>query len=560
MGFRLFDNPEFQGDAVKRWDPERYDRDPDYAVDRNLVRPYRVGVTCGSCHIAFHPLRPPADPVNPGWENLSSTIGNQYINEGRVFAHNIKEGGFFWEMVKAQPRGTSDTSRIATDNINNPNTINPIFDLGARLKLAEAEKHTEKVDGETLLLPGEKESMAVPRVLKDGADSVGVAGATIRVFINIGMYHQHWLDQHNPLIGLIRQRPFSIDVAQKNSVYWRATEQKVANVAKFFFRIKPMHLASARGGKDYLTAGNAVLTRGKLVFAEHCASCHSSKRPPEGSNETEWFKKEILKPDFLEDNFLSDERRHSVARIQTNAARACATNAKRGHIWHNFSSEDYKAQASVGDIEFYNPYTDRNEKFAMPAGGPGYYRTPSLISLWTSAPFFHNNSLGKFTGDPSVAGRMEAFNDAVEKLLWPSKRLGRESIWRTSRECSLQLQGNVIPEPLRTLLKPQLDPDGYLRLGPIPAGTPINLLANVDPETSPRDLLALCIKVKKALLEIKLKGLDSVGAREVMKEEVAPALVKVSKCPDLIEDRGHHFGVELPDSDKRALIEFLKTL
>jgi hypothetical protein len=33
-----------------------------------------------------------------------------------------------------------------------------------------------------------------------------------------------------------------------------------------------------------------------------------------------------------------------------------------------------------------------------------------------------------------------------------------------------------------------------------------------------------------------------------------------STCPDLIEDRGHVFGANLPDADKRALIEFLKTL
>jgi hypothetical protein len=28
----------------------------------------------------------------------------------------------------------------------------------------------------------------------------------------------------------------------------------------------------------------------------------------------------------------------------------------------------------------------------------------------------------------------------------------------------------------------------------------------------------------------------------------------------LIEDRGHYFGTELADADKRALIEYLKTL
>ena len=44
-----------------------------------------------------------------------------------------------------------------------------------------------------------------------------------------------------------------------------------------------------------------------------------------------------------------------------------------------------------------------------------------------------------------------------------------------------------------------------------------------------------------------------------MKREVAPALLEASLCPDLVEDRGHYFGTDLPDDDKRALIEFIKT-
>jgi hypothetical protein len=44
-----------------------------------------------------------------------------------------------------------------------------------------------------------------------------------------------------------------------------------------------------------------------------------------------------------------------------------------------------------------------------------------------------------------------------------------------------------------------------------------------------------------------------------MRDEVAQALLNVSKCPDLITDRGHYFGTDLPDEDKRALIEFVKT-
>jgi hypothetical protein len=556
MGFRLFENPDFKGEAVKKWDGNRYYADPDYAIGRDLVRPYRVGISCGACHIAFNPCKPPADPANPKWDNLASAIGNQYIREGRVFANLVKEGGFFWEMLKNQPPGTSDTSRVATDNINNPNAINPIFLLGSRLSVTEP----EVLAGQTLLLPGVTPAANVPHILKDGADSVGVVGATLRVYINIGMYSQHFLRQHNALIGLTGQKPFEISTAQKNSVYWLATQQKFTNVGKFFTRLKSFGLEDAPGGKGYLTSDQAVLTRGKVVFAENCARCHSSKRPPAGADDVEWYRQEVLKPDFRDGNFFSDDHRYPITKIQSNAARACGTNAKRGHIWANFSSETYKGLESPGDIEVWNPYTDKMENWTVPGGGNGYYRTASLISLWSSAPLLHNNTLGVFTGDPSVKGRMTAFNDAIEKLLWPEKRLGTNCIWRTTKECKLQLQSAVIPEPLRTLLKPHLDPDGYLRIGPIPEGTPINLLANIDPEADPAKLLELCLKIKKVLLEIHLKHLDAAASKALMRDELAPDLFRISKCPDLIEDKGHYFGTELADADKRALIEFLKTL
>jgi hypothetical protein len=556
MGFRLFPNPAFDAEARKRWDGGRFYRDADYAVSRTLVRPYQVGVSCGACHIAFNPCKPPVDAENPRWENLASAIGNQYIREGRVFSHNVKPGGFFWEMLKAQPPGTSDTSRIATDHINNPNAINPIFELGARLSVA----HEEKVSGETLLLPNEEATMQVPHVLKDGADSVGVPGATLRVYLNIGMYSQYWLTRHNALIGLTAQKPFEISEAESNSVYWRATERKVPNIAKFFTRLKPMRLVDAPGGKAFLSEDPEELQRGKIVFATECASCHSSKRPPEGTEPKRWFASAILRTDFGDNNFFSDEARHPITLIKTNAARALGSNATAGHIWQNFSSDTYKALPRVGAIEVYNPFTGADDKFQPPAGGPGYYRTPSLINLWSSAPFFHNNSLGEYTGDPSVAGRMEAFNDAVEKLLWPDKRLGVESIWRTSQECHLQLQLAVIPEPLRDLLKPYAEADGYLRIGPIPVGTPINLLANIDPETDPKKLVQLCLTMKAVFAEIHLKHLSREESAALMARALGPALLSVSKAPDFIEDRGHTFGESLSDPEKRALIEYLKTI
>lgn len=576
LGFRLFDNPDFKGAAVDNWkkhlDPgtgeaTRFYNDADFAAQKDLIRPYRVGVSCGACHIAYHPCFPPENPNEPKYENLASAIGNQYIREGAVFAPNVRPGGFFYEMIKAQPRGTSDTSRIATDNINNPNTINAIFLLAERERI----QVEEELAGGTLALPGTQPKMPVAHILKDGADSIGIPGATIRVYVNIGMYHQHWLQQHNAMIGLMPQQPFDIATARKHSSYWLATEQKLANIAAFFRKIQPYRLQDAveKGdpvGKKKISDDPAVLKRGALVFAESCATCHSSKQPPAGVKPEEWFAEQVLKPDFRENNFYSDEKRYPITKIKTNAGRAVATNAMAGHIWDNFSSKTYKDLPSVGTVQVWNPYTEAEEDFLVEGGGPGYYRTPSLVSIWSSAPFFHNNALGEETTDPSVSGRLKAFDDAVQKLLWPEKRKGKESIWRTSQDCQIQLQASRLPEKLVKVLRLkgaiEKDPDGteYFRIGHIPKGTPINLLANLNPKADPEVLGEVMFQVKRTLAEIKLKNLDGDAAKEEMKKQIAPALFKASKCPDFINDRGHTFGSELPDADKFALIEYLKTL
>ena len=136
-----------------------------------------------------------------------------------------------------------------------------------------------------------------------------------------------------------------------------------------------------------------------------------------------------------------------------------------GHIWDNFSSQTYKNLSPVDELEFYNPFNEAQPIKFRPKDkntGPGYYRMPSLVSLWSSAPFLHNNALGAFTGDPSVEGRLKAFDDAAEKLLWPEKRLGKASIWRTQNECHLHLRKEFVPKALQRLA----DSDGYVKVGP----------------------------------------------------------------------------------------------
>jgi hypothetical protein len=225
----------------------------------------------------------------------------------------------------------------------------------------------------------------------------------------------------------------------------------------------------------------------------------------------------------------------------------------------------------------------------MPAGGRGYTRPASLISLWSTAPYLQNNTVGLFNGDPSVAGRMAAFQDGIEKMLWPEKRdqdpvLGDKVpglIDRTTATSYLRVPVGYLPPgakdlaPLVKALAPAVVGETGLQLGPIPKGTPVNLLTNLDilpDHQTPAEklvhdakLLKLLLKVKGDLLALPANATDD-QARAVFKNLVGP-LLELSKCPDFVVNRGHYFGTDrfkeepgLGDADKRALIEFLKTL
>jgi len=266
-----------------------------------------------------------------------------------------------------------------------------------------------------------------------------------------------------------------------------------------------------------------------------------------------------MRPEFLDGNFLGSEVRYQVTLIKTNATRAVASNSIRGHVWDNFSSETYKTLPAVGPIQVWDPFTGEERPWEVPGGGRGYYRPPSLVGVWMSAPFFHNNALGKHVHGVTTAERMEAFNDAVTKLLWPERRLGKDSIWRTDVESWLQIPRSYLPDALGAYA----DAKGSVNIGPIPKGTPINLLANTNLElggfSKDARLAQLLLRTIDALKDIKREELTGDAAtRRLMR--LVPDLYELNSCPDFIEDKGHYFGTDLPDADKRALIEYLKTM
>ena len=413
VGLRLFPNPAFDEAAAKTWDPERFYTDPSYYNDPKLVRPYRVGMSCGFCHVGPSPTHPPADPVNPQWADLNATVGAQYLWMDRVFSYDPDftkgDSNFLDQLLHSYAPGTMNTSLVSTDYIDNPRTMNAVYDLADRLKQSKRWGKQVLQGGElnNKQLPGFFDAPNVswsPHVLKDGSDSVGALGALNRVYLNIGLFSEEWLTHFIPFFGGKPISPIPIAVAEKNSAYWVSTELGSPDMASYLTRAgQPDLLKNAPGGAEYLTADASVVERGKMVFADTCARCHSSKLPapakgldPSGCagpgyldcwkqywawTQTDEFKTQMRQiasaPDFTANNFMSSEAWVPVTLLRTNACSPLATNAIANNIWSDFSSSTYKALPSVGSVTVQDPFTGEKSAYAMPAGGRGYIRPPS---------------------------------------------------------------------------------------------------------------------------------------------------------------------------------------
>ncbi len=400
-----------------------------------------IGVACASCHAGLDPARPPADPNHPGWENIHLTVGNQYIDIAKIFNAHLSPSDPRYQVFHTWAPGTVDTTVLESDHINNPGMITPIFNVADRPYF---HLHDHGVP------------VTVHRSGQGGEDDVGCEKSMLRVYFNIGMCTAECMVGHLANGPGGSQTPIDLDQCRRDCPAFRDAERNAGDLCAFLNTARPPKL-------DASYIDRAVVDRGKRVFFRACAHCHSNGRPL-GHN--------VLSNDLLHraPGPFADE---AAGEIGTNSCRARTTNWQAGHIWAAFSSDEQKAR------------------------GPGYYRNLPLLALWATAPFLHNDRLGRYTGDPSVAGRLAAYEDAMDQLLNPWKRDLLGSIQRTT-------QAIVLPTPLGNV--------------PLPAGTPVATFANLDPA----------------------KPLNNL-------------------CPDLVENEGHRFGEWLSAADKYALKEFLKT-
>ena len=525
------------------------------------MKRFKIGHTCVQCHVGFDPTDPPKDPNEPKWENLMGLIGNQHINQPHAaFLQGTPDEHFAKHVVGSARPGTVDTSLNPNDFKHNPGTQNNITDFINRRFVEHEMKHP---------ITGEIKKGLTQQVLKGGEDSVGDHLALIRVYVNIGMCTEECWVPNFPVPGTLEllqpdeatQKPFRIKQCYQDCEAWNHADAKMTDLAAFLITGGPTYLLDAVDVDG--TPGSAYVDlekvpAGRKVYAENCASCHSSKLAPENiradkdalaefyeghvfgnerfwqyefdeatRNDPAWQEKYLVngqprqfaEKGVLGQDWLGSDEAIPFNVIGTNMCRALHDNHNEGHIWEEFASETYRQRPSpgsvprevnrlfplVGGMEFGDPVPIE--------GGPGYLRAISLLSSWAISPFLHNNAIGELTYledgaiDYTVKGRITQYEMAMQELLMsddPSVTPHRQP--KITR----------LTDTIR--ITPREDGQGFIKIK-VPEGTPVTNIASQNPH-------------------------DAI----------------FMTCNDLVENKGHQFGVDLSAADKEALTEFLKLM
>ena len=520
-------------------------------------RRFVIGQACAVCHVAFDPTHPPPDPNAPGWEHLTGHIGNQYTNNTMQFFGGLPEDHFARIMYDAIEVGQVDTTSGHMDFVYNPGTQNNITDFQNRPVFNEQIKHP---------LTGEVREGRTRHVLKGGEDSVGEKLALMRVYLNIGLCFAECTQDKFAKPGAMfgedaEHKPFRIKQCTQDCEPWNQAEAKMDDMSLYLMAGGPFYLRVATDidgtpGSDFID--DEQLPRGRTVYARECAACHSTKVAPDPvradkeqleafyaghvfGREQDWRleigeeragdpafvakhledgrPRQFARDEVFGQDWLGNDRLTAHDTLGVNRCRSMHGNQVAGAVWEEFSSETYKQRPApptrypktlnpmlplIGG----KPWFGGDEEID---GGRGYYRNVSLLSIWAHAPFLHNNTLGPLLYredggiDYSVAGRVAMFEAAMEQLL---------------------MSDNPLVEPHREPVITRVPHDTKLptKVGgkpfiPVAAGTPAVEILSVNPH--------------------------------------APLHLT---CADRVENKGHTFGIDLPVADKRALVEFMKTL
>lgn len=460
LGIRKFPNPRFDR---ARWlqvngSAASWKGYGSHLADGSIEPPFLIGLSCGSCHIAFDPLNPPQDPAHPQWANIKGAVGNQYTRISEILSSGMKPATLEFQVFSHARPGTSDTSAVPTDQVNNPGTINAIINTAQRPTFAnevvskwrKVSECPAGVDAATCWCELGREGKcwergtrteAVHHILKGGEDSIGALEAIQRVYFNIGSCaEQCWVNhltdlrQVDPQQRNFGQTPFDIGQCRRDCPNFRAIEDRLQNIMDFLTsaethatdlkvarhnELKRKNPAARYEDLDFIADlekefGKGAVARGREVFAANCARCHSSISEKDGGPfANRDFRAVADAKAGLREDWMGNDQATLVSEVGTFRCRALHSNHMAGHVWQEYGSETLRSRA--GDPNVREPGD----------GGRGSYRNLSLLSLWAHAPFLHNNALGpEICGKPANAANdfyRTSYVDADGALLAPGK-------------------------------------------------------------------------------------------------------------------------------------------
>jgi hypothetical protein len=653
LGLRKFPNPRFDPaawEAIGGWegygaflsdDPASPDSRLNRLWDGSIEPPFRIGMACGACHIAYDPTNPPADPADPAWENIDALVGNQYSRISNMLGSGLSPHRLEWQLIARARPGIVDTSALPMDFVSNPGTMNAIINFARRplfeervLKWRKAAACAADADPAACWCEPGRDGKCwerslqvepVPHILKGGEDSIGYEEAIQRVYFNIGSCaEQCWINHvvdlraADPEQRNYGQTPFDIGQCRRDCGAFRAIEDRLADLKAFFLSARPSDLWQARGlasPRDLEVALEAefgagdregqhdgFVERGRVVFAENCARCHSSQ---EVITRTTDFTATDPGDPTLRLDWLGNDEVAPASEIGTYPARALHSNHMQSRVWAEYASLDAHERPA-----------DPLRPEVMKAGGRGYYRNVSLLSVWAHAPFMHNNAIGPeicgkpaqtaldfyaspyvdaegrpradapdcWPFDPSIEGRYELYKASMRQLLNPDRRIPKVFVLDRDIVIDIAPKVEILDRSLGLTLT-------------IPAGFPaidVNslrykdivqdlVLVGRDPgrfEAKYATLLTAAerqelrdglAQIRAALVETgTLGGIELVlGREEAVVGRVQDLTLQVgndfiqryySNVLEHRENDGHRFGESLNGPDKEALIAFLATL
>jgi hypothetical protein len=623
MGLRKFPNPRFDSEKWRKlngslgtWQgfaAELPSNDPDgmkfnRLLDGSAEPPFLIGMSCGACHISFDPLKPPQDPANPKHENIKGAVGAQYGRFSEIMASGMARNSLPWQVFAHARPGTVDTSAVPTDGVNNPGTMNAIFNFDKRptfdgeriLKWRKVTSCPSNAKNESCWCePGKsgkcwersEKTERVHHILKGGEDSIGVHEAVQRVYFNIGSCSEtcwvnHLTDrrQLDPFQRGFGQTPFDIGQCRRDCPNFRAIEDRLGDVVNFLLVQRPPDLHAARRLKtrDELAAqldgefGANAVQRGQQVFRENCARCHSNQ--DDNIATRDFYKTDA---NGVRVDWMGSDEAIPASQVGTYRSRALHSNHMKGRVWEQYGSETLRARKPDAGIR------DQGD------GGRGYYRVISLLGAWATAPFMHNNAMGPeicgkpantkndfyvtpyrdpegkplpnapacWAYDPSVEGRYKLYKASMAELLHPEQRLPKMAV----------LDENIpIDVGPRIWDEKQGKKVGFRVV--ISKGLPVATVGNLKYKALIDDMVLA--RTKYDNLRSRIGDSDAAEVKKLSDEVLGDPnrVIRIAKNHQAliarrymtstarIENEGHRFGQDLPEADKKALTAFIATL